>query len=64
MDPALADLLGDALKIIAPAAVTEFTAYKAAELQFQATLQKIREENEFLERKMSVLFRKYIDEHG
>ncbi|MFP1680282.1 hypothetical protein ACLD02_16410 [Alloalcanivorax sp. C16-2] len=47
MDPAITELLHDALKILGPALVTGFVGYKAASLQFRATLEKIREGNEF-----------------
>jgi hypothetical protein len=47
MDPATGELLQDALKILGPAIITGFVGYKAASLQFRATLEQIREGNEF-----------------
>lgn len=47
MDPVLAEFLTDATMIIGPAVVTGFFAYQAAAHQSKATLQKIREANEF-----------------
>lgn len=51
MDPVLAELLTsiglEAIKIIGPAAIAAFAAYKAASLQFKATLAQLREANEF-----------------
>lgn len=51
MDPTLAQLIDsvcvEAIKVIGPAVVAAIVAYKAASLQFQATLQQLRENNEF-----------------
>ena len=51
MDPVLAELINsiglEAIKIIGPAAIAAFAAYKAASLQFKATLTQLREANEF-----------------
>ena len=51
MDPVLAELLNsiglEAIKVVGPAAIAAFAAYKAASLQFKATLAQLREANEF-----------------
>lgn len=47
MDPVLAELLNELIKIVGPAVVAALAAYKAAALQFRATLQQLREGNEF-----------------
>jgi|GEM_PF-2529823 len=51
MDPVLAELLNsiglEAIKIVGPAAIAALAAYKAASLQFKATLAQLREANEF-----------------
>lgn len=51
MDPTLAQVIEsvstEAIKIIGPAVVAALAAYKAAALQFKATLQQLREGNEF-----------------
>lgn len=54
MDPVLAELIKsigvEAIKIVGPATVAAFAAYKAASLQFKATLTQLREANEFAAR--------------
>ncbi len=51
MDPVLANLISsigiEAIKIVGPAIVAALVAYKAAALQFKATLQQLREGNGF-----------------
>lgn len=63
MDPVLAELINsiglEAIKIVGPAAVAAFAAYKAASLQFKATLTQLREGNEFSARQY--LFDYYKD---
>jgi hypothetical protein len=51
LDPVVTELIRsigtDALQILGPAVVAALAAYKAASLQFKATLQQLRESNEF-----------------
>jgi hypothetical protein len=50
MDPVLAELISEGVKIIGPALIAAGAAYFAASLQFKATLGQIREANEFAAR--------------
>lgn len=50
MDPVLAELISEGVKILGPALIAGCAAYFAASLQFKATLAQIREANEFAAR--------------
>lgn len=47
MDPLIANLLTDALKIIGPAVVAAYATYRATKLQFDARISEIEKTNEF-----------------